>query len=146
MLQGFKSIYTLQGKNLANTPYAWLLEALTYDNHLRNPYFIKIDPLPTGEVLALDLIPPPTTSLRQGVRFGEVVIGLLGLPDPIKIWHVVSTQLKVCHRDQNDTIHNRHGRGIQHRNLGIATSLSLLFPSECSTDPPTCPARSSNSK
>jgi hypothetical protein len=44
-----------------------------------------------GEFLALGFIPPPTTSLRQGVQFVEVVTGLLGLPDPIKTWHMVST-------------------------------------------------------
>jgi hypothetical protein len=77
-------IYTLQKKNLTNTPYTWLPEALTYDNHLRSPYFIEIGPLSMREILALDLIPLPTTSLRQGVWFGEVVIGLLGLPGPIK--------------------------------------------------------------
>jgi hypothetical protein len=37
-----------------------------------------------GEVLALGLIPHLTTSLRQGVRFGKVVTGLLVLPGPIK--------------------------------------------------------------
>jgi hypothetical protein len=55
-----------------------------YDNRLRSPYSIEINPLSTGEVLDLSLIPPPITSLRQGVRFSEVVTGLLGLPGPIK--------------------------------------------------------------
>jgi hypothetical protein len=63
-------------------PYARLPEGLTYDNHSRSPYFIEIGPLPMGEMLALSLIPPPTTSLRQGVWFDEVVTGLLGLPGP----------------------------------------------------------------
>jgi hypothetical protein len=69
-----------------------------YDNHLRSPYSIEIDPLSMDEVLALGLIPPPTTSLRQGVWFNEIVTGLLGLSGPIKIRHVVSAQLKTCHR------------------------------------------------
>jgi hypothetical protein len=34
--------------------------------------------------LAIGLIPPPTTLLRQGVRFDEVVTELLGLLGPIK--------------------------------------------------------------
>jgi hypothetical protein len=51
---------------------------------LRSPYFVKFGPLPMGEVLAPGLIPPPTTSLRQAVQFGEVVIGVLGLSGPIK--------------------------------------------------------------
>jgi hypothetical protein len=133
-------------KNLTNTPYVWLLEALTYDNRLRSPYSVKIGPLSMGEVLALGLIPPPTTSLRQGVRFNEVVTGLLGLSGPIKTRHVVSTQLKTCQRGQNSVVLNRHGWGLPHRNLKIATTLSPPFPSECSTDPPTCPTRSSNSE
>jgi hypothetical protein len=33
-----------------------------YDNHLQSPYYVEIGPLPTSEVLALGLIPPPTTS------------------------------------------------------------------------------------
>jgi hypothetical protein len=79
------------GKNLTNTSYAWLPEALTYDNHLWSPYPVEIDPLSMGEVLALGLIPSPTTSLRQGVRFDEVVTGLVGLLGPIKTRYVVST-------------------------------------------------------
>jgi hypothetical protein len=73
-----------RGKNLTNTPHAQLPEALTYDNHLQSSYSIEIGPLSTGEVFALGLIPPLTTSLRQGVWFGEVVTGLLGLSSPIK--------------------------------------------------------------
>jgi hypothetical protein len=30
---------------------------------------------------------------------------------------------------------NRHRRGLPHRNIGITTTLSLSFPSECSTNP-----------
>jgi hypothetical protein len=50
-----------------------------------------------GEVLALSLIPPPTTSLRQGVWFGKVVTGLLRLPGPIKLdmWSVHNTRLAI---------------------------------------------------
>jgi hypothetical protein len=64
--QWLKLIYTVQEKNLTNTPYVWLPEALTYDNRLQSPHFVEIGPLSTGEVLDLDLIPPLTTSLRQG--------------------------------------------------------------------------------
>jgi hypothetical protein len=39
----------------------------------------------------------------------------------------------------NPSILNRHRRGLPHRNLRIATSLSMPFPSECSTDPPKWP-------
>jgi hypothetical protein len=145
--RGDSNRYTpCRGKNLTNTSYAWLPEALTYDNRLRSPYSIKIGPLSTGEVLALGLIPPPTTSLRQGVRFDEVVTGVLGLSGSIKTWHVVSTQLKTCHQGQNSAVLNLHGWGLPHKNLGIATAFSPTFPSKCSTDPPTCPAWSSNSE
>jgi hypothetical protein len=90
--------------------------------------------------------PLQQTSLKQGVRFGEVLKRLLGLPGHIKTRHAVSTQLKTCHRGQNGAVLNRHGWGLPHRNLEIATTLSPSFPSECSTDPPTCLARYSNSK
>jgi hypothetical protein len=141
-----KSIYTLQGKNLMNSSYAWLPTALTYDNHLRSPYYIKIGPLPMGEVLALGLIPPPTTSWRQRVQFEKVVTGLLGSSGPIKTRHLVNIQLKVCHWGPNSIVLNRHRWGLLHRNLRIATTLSPSSPSECSTDPPTWPTWSSNSK
>jgi hypothetical protein len=39
----------------------------------------------------------------------------------------------------NPSVLNRHNRGLPHRNLRIATSLSLPFPSECSTVPPKWP-------
>jgi hypothetical protein len=64
-----------------------------------------------GEVLALSLIPLPTTFLRQGVWFSEAVTRLLGLPSPIKTRLVVSTQLKACHRGQNGAVLNGHGWG-----------------------------------
>jgi hypothetical protein len=42
----------------------------------------------------------------------------------------------------NPSVLNQHRRGLPHRNLRIATSLSPPFPSECSMDPPNGPARS----
>jgi hypothetical protein len=47
--------------------------------------------------LTLDLIPPPTTSLRQGVWFGEVVTWLLGLLGPIKpgMWSIHNSMLAI---------------------------------------------------
>jgi hypothetical protein len=84
--------------------------------------------------------------IKAGVRFSKVVTWLLGLPDPIKTWHVVSTQLIAYHRGQNGVFLNWNRRGLPHRNLRIATTLSPPFPSVCSTDPPTCPTWSSNSE
>jgi hypothetical protein len=39
----------------------------------------------------------------------------------------------------NPSVLNRHRRGLSHRNLGIATTLSPPFPSECFTGPPKWP-------
>jgi hypothetical protein len=82
---------------MTNTSYARLPEALTYGNYLRSPYSVEINPLSMGEVLALGLITPPTTSLRQGVWFDEVVTRLLGLPGPIKsdMWSVHNSRLAI---------------------------------------------------
>jgi hypothetical protein len=44
----------------------------------------------------------------------------------------------------NPSVLNRHRRGLPHRNLRIATTLSPFFPSECSTDPPNSLVRSQN--
>jgi hypothetical protein len=85
-----------------------------------------------------------STTWSREVRFDIVVTKATRLIGPHKTQHAVSTQLKACHRDQSDAVLNQHGRGLPHRILGIDTSLSLPFPSECSTDPPTGPARSSN--
>jgi hypothetical protein len=83
---------------------------------------------------------PPRS--REG-RFNEVATGLLGLSGPMKP-DMRSVQIKVCCQGQNDTVLNWHNQELPHRNLGIATVLSPPFPSECSTDAPTCAARSSN--
>jgi hypothetical protein len=39
----------------------------------------------------------------------------------------------------NSSVLNRHRRGLPHKNLRIATTISPSFPSECSTDLPTGP-------
>jgi hypothetical protein len=85
-----------------------------------------------------------TTQSRE-VRFDKVVTKTTRLIGPHKTRHAVSTQLKVCHQGQNNTVLDRHGRGLPHRNLGIATTLSSSLSFEYSTGPPTCPARSSKS-
>jgi hypothetical protein len=138
-----------RGKNLTNMTYAWLPEALTYDNHLHVPTMSKSGPCSRDEVLALGLILPlksKSTTRSREVQFDIVVTKATRLIDPHKTWHAVSTQLKAYHRGQNGAVLNRHGWGLPHRILRIATTFSPPFPSECSTDPPTGPARSSNSK
>jgi hypothetical protein len=132
-----ESIYTLEGKNLTNMSYTWLLKALTCDNHSQVPTMSKSDPCSRDEVLALGLIlPPKSKSITQSreVRFDIVVTKATRLIGPHKTWHAVSTQLKACHRDQNDVVLNRHGRVLPHINLRIATTLFPPFPPECSTD------------
>jgi hypothetical protein len=80
------------------------------------------------------------------VWFDKVVTKATRLIEPHKTRHAVNTQLKACHRGQNGAVLNQHGRGLPHRNLKIATTLSPPFHSECSTDPHTSPVRSSNSE
>jgi hypothetical protein len=142
----FQSIYTLQGKNLTNTPYAWFPEALTHDNHSQVPTMSKSGPCSQDEVLALGLSPSKSksTTWSREVRFDIEVTKATRLIGAHRTRHAVSTQLKACHQGQSDVVLNRHGRGLPHKNLRIATSLSPPFPSECSTGPPTGPARSSN--
>jgi hypothetical protein len=112
-------------------------------------YYVEIMPLLMGWSLG----PRPhsaskskSTTRSREVRFDIVVTKATRLIASHKTRHAVSTQLKACHRGQNGTVLNRYGWGLPHRYLGIATTLSPPFPSECYTDPPTCPARSSNSK
>jgi hypothetical protein len=90
----FKSIYTMQGKNLTNTSYAWPLES-----HIRQSSMKSL--LSQNQVSALGIMSwllaiirpgrhprlphspsdkPPQS--REG-RFDKVVTGLLGLPGPI---------------------------------------------------------------
>jgi hypothetical protein len=111
---------------------------------------LKSVPYSRNEVLALGLILPlksKSTTRSREVWFDIVVIKATRLIGPHKkTGHAVSTQLKAYHRDQNSVVLNRHGGGLPHRNIRTATTLSTPFPSECSTDPPTGPARSSNSK
>jgi hypothetical protein len=87
-----------------------------------------------------------STTWSREVRFDIVVTKATRLIGPHRTRHVDNIQLKAYHRGQNSVVLNRHGRGLPHRNLGIATILSLPFPFECSTDPPTGPAQSSNSE
>jgi hypothetical protein len=148
--RGDSNRYTpYRGNNLTNTPYAWLPEALTYDNHSQVPTMSKSGPCTRDEVLSLGLILPPkskNTTRSREVRFDIVVAKATRLIGPHKTWHAISTQLKACHQGQNGAVHNQHGRGLPYRNLRIATTFSPPFPFECSTDPPTGLTRSSNNK
>jgi hypothetical protein len=98
----------------------------------------KSGPYSQDKVLALGLILPPkskSTARSRDVLFDIVVTKAARLIGPHKIRHAVSTQLKAYHRGQNGAVLNRHGRGLPHRNIGIAIILSPPFPFECSIDP-----------
>jgi hypothetical protein len=62
-------------------------------------------------------------------RFDKIVLGLLGLSGPIKP-DMQPVQIKICHRGQNNTVLNRHSRGLPPWNLEIATTLSFFIFSE----------------
>jgi hypothetical protein len=113
-----------------------------------SPYYVEIGPLLPGWSLGPRPHSPSkskSTTWSREVQFNMIVTKANRLIGPHKTRHAVSTQLKACHRGQNGTVLNRRGRGLAHRNLRIATSLSSPFPSEGSTDPLTFPTRSSNS-
>jgi hypothetical protein len=112
-----------------------------------SPYYVEIGPLlPGWSIGPRPHSPSKNKSITwsREVRFDIVVTKAPQLIGPHKFWHAISTHLKAYHRGQNDTVLNRHGRCLPHRNLGIATSLSPPFSSKCSTDPPTDPVHSSN--
>jgi hypothetical protein len=114
-----------------------------------SPYYVKIGSLLLGWSLGHQSHSPSkskSTTQSREVRFNIVVTKITRLIGTHKTRHAVSTQLKACHRDQKGIVFNRHGRGLPHKNLIIATALSPPFPSECSTDPPTYPTWSSNRK
>jgi hypothetical protein len=149
-----ESIYTLQGKE----PDQHIVHVTSKFSRMTTICEVstksKLVPCSQDEVLApnntqLSYHPRASfllqqTTSKQEMWFGEAVTGLLGLPVPIKP-DMQPVQIKACHRGQNDAVLTRHRRGLPHRNLRIATTLSLPYPSKYSTDPPTCPAWSSNS-
>jgi hypothetical protein len=104
----------------------------------------KSGPCSLDEVLALGLILPPkskSTTQSREVQFDIVVTKATRLIGPHKTRHAVSTQLKACHRGQNDVVLNWHRQGLQPWNLRIATALSRpSLPAEPLS--PNCPARS----
>jgi hypothetical protein len=82
--------------------------------------------------------PLPHDSLVVGERgFGQVVTQLHQLTGPIS--PACDRYVRYMLTGTNPSILNRHRRGLPHRNLKIATTLSPPFPSECSTGPPSWP-------
>jgi hypothetical protein len=143
-----ESIYTLQGKNLTNTPYAWptgshvqhpFAKSLLCRNRAPTPgmkswLLVMHDPT----VILGCLILPPTNHIEARMCSSTKLTG------PHKTRYAVSTNQSLPSGPKWPVL-NQHRQRLPHRNLGIATVLSPPFHSECSTDPPTCPARSSNS-
>jgi hypothetical protein len=76
----------------------------------------------------------------EAVRLSQAPIGgrQLGLPDPYN-WHAIGT-FNTCSRVPTPRSLTDTSGGYHIENLGIATALSLPFPSEGSTDPPNGPA------
>jgi hypothetical protein len=147
----FESVVTirigvhLQGKNLTNTSYMWLLRS-----HVRQPSMKSL--LSWNRVSAPGMksclpaivrpghhrgLPhsssnkPPRS--REG-QFDKAVTKLLGLPGPINLT-CGQYNSKLVHQGQNDAVLNRHRWGLPPWNLGIVTTLSPPFPSECSNFP-----------
>jgi hypothetical protein len=107
----FESVYTLQGKNLTNTSYAW-----PHRSHVWQPStksLLSWNWAPASGKKShprLPHSPPNKPPQSREVRFNKVVTGLLGLSGPIKS-DMRSVQVKACHQGQNDTVFNQHKRG-----------------------------------
>jgi hypothetical protein len=145
VLRWFELVYTLQGKNLTNTSYAWPLgshvqqpsmKSLLSQNRVSAPGIKSWLPAIVwpGHHPGLPHSPsnkPPQS--REG-RFDKAVTKLLGLLSPINLTccHYNS---KLVHRGQNDAVLNQQRRGLPPWNLGIPMALSPPFPSEYSTFP-----------
>jgi hypothetical protein len=146
-------IYTRHGKNLTNTPYTRrpvshvqqpFAKSLLSQNWAPAPRMKSWNPVMPGLAVILGcLILPPTNHLEAGGQVRKVVTRLLGLPGPRKTRHVASRNQSL-QSGQNDAVLNRHRWGLPHKKLGIATTLSPSFPSECSKNPTNCSAQSSN--
>jgi hypothetical protein len=136
---------TLQRKNLTNILYGWPLgshvwqpsmKSLLSWNWVSAPRMKSWPPaiVRPGRQPGLPHSPSNEPHWNREGQFNKVVTRLLSLLGPIKpdMWPV---QVKACHQGQNDVVHNWHRQGLPPWNLGIATSLSPSFPSECSTSP-----------
>jgi hypothetical protein len=138
-------VYTLQEKNLTNTSYAWRLgshvrqlsvKSLLSQNWAPAPGMTSWPPVIVQPDRRRRLPHSPSNNppwSREG-QFDKVVTGLQGLPGPINPTYG-QYESKLIHRSQNNTVLNRYMRGLPPWNLGIATTLSPPFPSECSTFP-----------
>jgi hypothetical protein len=96
---------------------------------------------PDGVVHGTHLSFSPNTA-TEVVRLSQAPVSgrLLGLPDPYHR-HAIGT-FNTCSRVPTPWSLTNTGGDYHIENLGIATTLSLPFPSEGSTDPANGPARS----
>jgi hypothetical protein len=89
----------------------------------------------TGPAVVLGhLIPPPS---RQPWSRGEM-FQLSGYTATSTYWAhntAYDRYIQYLLTGTNTLVLNQHRRGLPHTNLGIATTLSLSFPFECSTNP-----------
>jgi hypothetical protein len=118
----FELVYTLHGKNLTNTSYAWPL-----GSHVRQPSTKSL--LGRNRVSAPGMkswfpaivrpdyhpaLPhsPSINQLKSGrEQFDKVVTKLLGLPCPINLT-CGQYKSKLVHQGQNGMVLNHHRRGL----------------------------------
>jgi hypothetical protein len=111
----------------------------TRTKHAPTPERSLGDRRQTGPAIVLvTSFPLPHNSLGVGeIDFGQVVTQLHQLTGPIT--PACDRYIQYFITGTNPSVLNWHRWGLPQRNLGIATTLSPSFPSECSTDPPKWP-------
>jgi hypothetical protein len=134
----YELVYTLQGKNLTNTSYAWPLRSHVRQLSAKSLLSQNWAPAPGMKSWPPAIVQPDRRhglphSLsnkpprNREVWFNKVVTGLLGLSGSINLTYG-QYESKLVHWGQNDTVLNRHRRGLSPWNLRIATTLSPPFP------------------
>jgi hypothetical protein len=152
-------MYTLHGKirSTCHTPSTLNLHRVpdptSHVVHVGNlllvPTRMKYAPTPGRRATEDRLVRPSSwvtsfslshDSLRVGERgFSKLVTQLHQLAGHISPTY--DRYVRYLLTGTNPSVLNRHRRELSHRNLRITTTLSLPFPSECSTGPPNWPLR-----
>jgi hypothetical protein len=127
-------VYTLHGKNLTNTSYAWPLGSHVRQSSVKFLLSQNWAPTPGMKSWPLAIVrldhhhglphsPSNKPPRSREVQFDKVITGLLGLLGPINPT-CGQYKSKVVHWDQNDAVLNRHRQGLPPWNLRIAMTLS----------------------
>jgi hypothetical protein len=141
----FESMYTLQGKNLTNTSYAWPLGSHVRQQSVKSLLSRNWAPALGMKSWPLAIIRPshhcglphsPSNKPPQSKEgwFDKIVTRLLGLSGPINPT-CGQYKSKLVHWSKNDMVFNRHRRGLPPWHLRIVTALSPPLPSEWSAFP-----------